>query len=66
MSLLSYDLAGLIYYLSLNSNIESLNKVFKRKNSFKGKIGIFDIEDNKINHQLNFYKIEDRKLIEIF
>ena len=66
LSLLSYDLAGLIYYLSLNSNIESLNKVFKRKNSFKGKIGIFDIEDNKINHQLNFYKIEDRKLIEIF
>ena len=66
LSLLSYDLAGLIYYLSLNSNIESLNKVFKRKNSFKGKIGIFDIKDNKINHQLNFYKIEDKKLIKIF
>ena len=66
LSLLSYDLAGLIYYLSSNSNIESLNKVFKRKNSFRGKIGIFDIEDNKINHQLNFYKIEDKKLIKIF
>ena len=66
LSLLSYDLAGLIYYLSLNSNIKKLNKVFNRKSSFKGKIGIFDIEDNKINHQLNFYKIEDKKLIKIF
>ena len=31
LSLLSYDLVGLIYYLSLNSNIENLNKIFKRK-----------------------------------
>ena len=30
-------------------------KVFKKKNSFKGKIGIFDIKNNKINHRLNFY-----------
>ncbi len=66
LSLLSYDLVGLVYYLSLNSDIEKLNKIFKRKNSFKGKIGIFDIKDNKINHRLNFYKIEDQKLIEIF
>ena len=66
LSLLSYDLVGLVYYLSLNSNVENLNKIFKRKNSFKGKIGIFDIKNNKINHRLNFYKIEDQKLIEIF
>ena len=66
LSLLSYDLVGLVYYLSLNSNIKNLNKIFKKKNSFKGKIGIFDIQDNKINHRLNFYKIEDQKLIEIF
>ncbi len=66
LSLLSYDLVGLVYYLSLNSNVENLNKIFKRKNSFKGKIGIFDIKNNKINHRLNFYKIENKKLIEIF
>ena len=66
LSLLSYDLVGLIYYLSLSSNIENLNKIFKKKNSFKGKIGIFDIKNNKINHILNFYKIENQKLIEIF
>ena len=66
LSLLSYDLVGLVYYLSINSNIKNLNKIFKRKNSFKGKIGIFDIKNNKINHRLNFYKIENQKLIKIF
>ena len=66
LSLLSYDLVGLVYYLSVNANTENLSKIFKRKNSFKGKIGIFDIKNNKINHRLNFYKIEDQKLIEIF
>ena len=66
LSLLSYDLVGLVYYLSLKTDLSNLNKLFKKKNSFKGKIGIFDIKNNKINHRLNFYKIEDKKIIEIF
>jgi ABC-type branched-subunit amino acid transport system substrate-binding protein len=66
LSLLSYDLVGLIYYLSIKNNLSDLNKVFKKRNSFKGKIGIFDIKNNKINHRLNFYKIEDKKITEIF
>ena len=66
LTLRSYDLVGLVYYLSLKTNLSNLNKLFKKKNSFKGKIGIFDIKNNKINHRLNFYKIEDKKIIEIF
>ena len=66
LSLLSYDLVGLVYYLSLKTNLSELNKLFKKKNSFKGKIGIFDIKNNKINHRLNFYKIENNKIIKIF
>jgi len=66
LSLLSYDLVGLIYYLSLKNNLSDIDKAFKKKNSFKGKIGIFDIEDDKINHRLNFYKIEEGILKEIF
>ena len=66
VSLLSYDLVGLIYYLSLEANLSNLSKIFKKKNSFKGKIGIFDVKDNKINHRLSFYKIENKKIIEIF
>ena len=66
LSLLSYDLVGLVYYLSIKTNLSNLNKVFKKENSFKGKIGIFDIKNNKIYHRLNFYKIEDKKITEIF
>ena len=66
LSLLSYDLVGLIYYLSLNEDLNDVNKLFKKKNSFKGKIGIFDIKNNKINHRLNLYEIKDGKLKEIF
>ena len=66
ISLLSYDLVGLVYYLTLKNDITEINKAFSSKNSFKGKIGIFDIENNSINHQLNFYKIEKGFLKEIF
>ena len=68
LSLLSYDLIGLIYYLSLKNDFDStdIQKLFKKENSFKGKIGIFKIKNNEINHTLNFYKIENEKIIEIF
>ena len=66
LSLLSYDLVGLIYYLSFKSDLTNLSKLFKKQNSFKGKIGIFDVKNNKINHRLNFYKVEDKELTKIF
>ena len=66
ISLLSYDLVGLIYYLTLKNEILDINKVFSKKSSFKGKIGIFDVKNNNINHRLNFYKIEDGMLKKIF
>ena len=66
LSLLSYDLVGLIYYLSLKTDISDIDKLFKKKNSFKGKIGIFDIQNNKINHRLNFYQVNDGDLKKIF
>ena len=66
LSLLSYDLVGLIYYLSLKNEALEINKSFKTQNTFKGKIGVFEIKDNKINHQLNFYEINNGKLKEIF
>ena len=66
LSLLSYDLVGLIYYLSLNSEIIDIKKLFKKKSTFKGKVGIFDIKDNKIYHRLNFYQVDKGKLKQIF
>ena len=66
LSLLSYDLIGLIYYLSLKSDLSDTQQLFKKQNYFKGKIGVFEIKDNKINHRLNFYKIQNGSLKEIF
>ena len=66
LSLLSYDLVGLIYYLSFKSDLTNLSRLFKKQNSFKGKIGIFDVKNNKINHRLNFYKVENKELTKIF
>ena len=66
LSLLSYDLVGLVYYLSIKNEFVNNNRLFKNKNSFKGKIGIFDVENYKINHRLNFYKIENGNFKKIF
>ena len=66
ISFLSYDLIGLVYYLLYKNNFIFDEKIFFKKNKFKGKIGIFEINQNKITHQLNFYSIEEGKFKKIF
>ncbi len=66
LSFLSYDLVGLVYYLIIQNNLKIDEKMFVKKNMFKGKIGIFEIKNNKINHILNFYKVEDNEFKKIF
>jgi len=66
LSILSYDLIGLIYYLTYQNNFIIDEKLFIKKNKFKGKIGTFEIKQNKISHILNFYKVEDEKFKKIF
>ena len=66
LSFLSYDLIGLVYYLIIQNDFIIDQKMFVKKNKFKGKIGIFEIKDKKINHILNFYKAEDNNFKKIF
>jgi len=66
LSFLSYDLIGLIYYLISKNNFIIDEKIFLKKNKFKGKVGVFQIQDNKINHILNFYKVENSNFKKIF
>ena len=66
LSFLSFDLVGLIYYLIIQNNSIIDEKIFTEKNLFKGKIGIFEIKNNKINHILNFYKVENNEFKKIF
>tara|TARA_Y100000590_G_scaffold429881_1_gene542890 strand:- start:249 stop:1397 length:1149 start_codon:yes stop_codon:yes gene_type:complete len=66
LSFLSYDLTGLVYFLIYKNNFKIDEKIFYKKNQFKGKVGIFEINKNKINHILNFYKIENNEFKKIF
>jgi len=66
LSFLSYDLVGLVYYLILQNNSVVDEKMFTKKTLFKGKVGIFKIKNNKINHILNFYKAEDGEFKKVF
>ena len=66
LSFLSYDLIGLVYYLILQNNSVVDEKIFTKKTLFKGKVGIFEIKNNKINHILNFYKVENEEFKKIF
>ena len=66
ISFLSYDLVGLVYYLIYQNNFVVNEKIFYKKNKFKGKIGVFEIDKNKIGHLLNFYVVEEEKFKKIF
>ena len=66
LSFLSYDLMGLVYYLVYQNEFKIDEKIFYKKNQFKGKVGIFEINKNRINHVLNFYKVENNKFKKIF
>jgi hypothetical protein len=66
LSFLSFDLVGLVYYLILQNNSIIDGKIFTKETLFKGKVGIFEIKNNKINHILNFYKVENSEFKKIF
>ncbi len=66
LSFLSYDLVGLVYFLIYENDFQISNKIFYKKNKFKGKIGIFEISKNTITHQLNFYSIDNNQFKKIF
>ena len=66
ISFLSFDLVGLVYFLIYKNDFVIDNKIFYKKNKFKGKIGIFEISKNVVTHQLNFYSVENNKFKKIF
>mgnify|MGYP001197348274 CR=1 FL=1 len=63
ITILSYDSVGLIYYLwKKNVKINSV-KDFNIKKQIKGKVGNFQILDNKVIQKLKIYKLEENKFI---
>tara|TARA_B110001452_G_scaffold257417_1_gene251611 strand:+ start:3721 stop:4872 length:1152 start_codon:yes stop_codon:yes gene_type:complete len=66
LSIISFDLVGLVYYLALQNNFKVDEKLFYKKTKFKGKIGVFEIDKNKITHVLNFYQVNEKGFKRIF
>ena len=66
LSFLSYDIVGLVYYLIAQNDYLINKNIFYRKSKFKGKVGVFEIKNNKVSHILNFYKVEDGVFKKIF
>ena len=66
LSFLSYDLIGFVYFLLYENNFKISKKIFYKKNKFKGKIGIFEIDKNIITHKLNFYSVKNNEFKKVF
>ena len=66
ISFLSFDLVGLVYFLIYKNDFIIDKKIFYKKNKFKGKMGVFEINKNKISHILNFYAVENNNFKKIF
>ena len=64
ITILAYDIVGLIYYIWKNEKSISSANNFNLKTDIKGKIGKFKISDNKVIQKLNIYKLEEGKIIE--
>ena len=57
---------NLIDNLARSKLILENDEALKDTEALKKTLEHFDIKNNKINHRLNFYKIEDKKITEIF
>ena len=66
LSLITYDLVGLLYYLLFQNDFEINEDFFKRESKFKGISGVFVIKNKEINHELNFYSVQKDTFIKIF
>ena len=61
---MSYDAVGLIYYAwKQPGEIKSVND-FNFKKDIKGKVGKFNISDNKVIQKLKVYRIKDGNFTE--
>ena len=64
ITILAYDIVGLIYYVWKNEKSINSSNNFNLNTDIKGKIGKFKISENKVTQKLLIYKIENGKFIE--
>jgi len=66
VSILAYDVLGLIYYCWVNNNFQFKVGQLYSKKGFKGLHGEFLIRDNQSIQKLKIYKISEKKFIKVY
>ena len=64
ISILSYDILGLIYYINKVQGSDLKKNIFN-KNSYVGEVGEFSFEDKIITHKLDIYQVLDGQFLKI-
>ena len=65
ISILSYDILGLIYYIKKVQGDNLVKNIFNKKMSYIGEVGEFSIEDKIVTHKLDIYQVFDNQFIKI-
>ena len=64
ISILSYDILGLIYYINKVQGSDLKKNIFNKK-SYVGEVGKFSFEDKIVTHKLDIYQVFDDKFLKI-
>jgi hypothetical protein len=64
ISILSYDILGLIYYINKVQGSDLKINIFNKK-SYVGEIGEFSFEDKTVTHKLDIYQVFDNQFLKI-
>ena len=65
ISILSYDILGLIYYIKKVQGENLEKNIFNKKISYVGEVGQFSFENKIVSHKLNIYQIFDNQFLKI-
>ena len=64
ISILSYDILGLIYYIDKVQGSDLKKNIFN-KESYVGEVGEFSFEDKIVTHKLDIYQVLDNQFLKI-
>ena len=64
ISILSYDILGLIYYINKVQGSDLKENIFNKK-SYVGEVGEFSFEDKIVTHKLDIYQVLDNQFLKI-
>ena len=65
ISILSYDIMGLIYYIKKAQGDNLVKNIFNKKISYIGEVGEFSFEDKIVTHKLDIYQVLDNQFLKI-